>query len=210
MISVFPWSCICLLLLTFYSNQSPRGHSVTLTPWRSRFCVVLPCYIRTGRWDLQSMAKVMKLEVLSQKVLPLLSWFSWIACSEETVTMLWGHSGNSGERPPHRGTEALTPTTEQTCWPRESPWRQIQPLPSLQVMATLIHIRLWPQERRWVRTSLPNHRKWETINAYCYFKSSKFGVFFFLLNSKTQLTYISSILGQKTHGRIYYINIYYL
>lgn len=107
MISVFPWSCICLLLLTFYSNQSPRGHSVTLTSAFTLLCSPLPCYIRTGRWDLQSMAKVMKLEGFVTEGVAASVLVSWIACSEgNPVTMLWGHSGNSGERPPHRGAEA--------------------------------------------------------------------------------------------------------
>lgn len=70
-------------------------------------CSPLPRYIMTGQWDLQSMAKVMKLEGFVTEGVAASVLVSWIACSEgNPVTMLWGHSSNSGERPPHRGAEA--------------------------------------------------------------------------------------------------------
>ena len=81
--------------------QLPSSSAFTL------LCSSLPRYISTGWWDLQNMAKVMKLEGFVTEGIAASVLVSWIACSEgNPLTMLWGHSSNSGERPPRRGAEA--------------------------------------------------------------------------------------------------------
>ena len=146
---------------------------------------------------------------MSQKVLQLLSWFPGLLALRETRSPCCEDTQAILGRGPH--AEGLKPPSDSQANLLATRVRAVEADPASAKPSSDGNIDSHSTATSGETLSQNFSAKPQKVGdnkCLLLFQVIKFGVF--LLNSKTQLTYISSILGQKTHGSIYYINIYYL